>query len=736
MELNSEKYWDDRFSSDWEQSNGREQSAYFASLMMKALPEDILGEIAFGKYRIVDFGCAMGDCVGAFKKRFPECEVAGIDFSEVAVERARVLFPDCSFVHGDIHVQALPCDVAVCSNVLEHLNDPQSVLDRLFANASRYVIVMVPYEELYLVSEHMSRFTPRSFALEKCGFSLECVRRVVSDDARLWAGSQLLVVYKKYRVGEPQTKLSRQAVQIHEEWTDPMDMAVQHAIRNGALISDVRSAVGSSYYGLEARCAGLERQLLDMKERLEVLSASQEKRLDALAASLNLMAKEQCQYANTTLWELRQFANEWNRGPLKNFILSLPVVGGFLRRSKRVVGRIRAEGFSKAWSFYTMKYFGGKRAPTVMTLIKTERKKKKYRGVYVLPTIPWDLPIFQRPQQMAIAMAKKGYLVIYLEHVHNHPAGTMREIREGLFVVTVGDYGAAIRDLSDCIITVYSTTMCFAEQDIITRELATRNTLIYEYIDHFDEKISGPETAGLVAVFNKVISASFPIKYLASARVLKEELERRTGKKVAYVANGVDVLHFSDENIQKVLNRVELPDCLKSARPKIGYFGSLAPWLDYEMVGAVVREHPEWEFVFIGPDYYGGSKRLPVEQSNCHWIGPVPYNDLPAYAASFDVAILPFLPGDLAKSTSPLKLFEYFALCKPVVVTPDMEECRAYEEVLVGDGAEGFARAIAEAIEKAKDPEFAESLKKLAQENSWEARAQTFIEAVTERSDK
>ena len=175
---------------------------------------------------------------------------------------------------------------------------------------------------------------------------------------------------------------------------------------------------------------------------------------------------------------------------------------------------------------------------------------------------------------------------------------------------------------------------------------------------------------------------------------------------------------------------MELPDCLKSAKPTVGYFGALAPWLDYEMVGAVVREHPEWEFVFIGPDYYGGSKRLPAGQSNCHWIGPVPYDDLPAYAASFDVAILPFLPGDLAKSTSPLKLFEYFALCKPVVVTPDMEECRAYGEVLVGDGANGFAKSIAEAIEKAKDPKFSEALHRLAIENSWDARAQVFIDEV------
>ena len=809
MKQNSEEYWDDRFSSDWEENDGRAQTAYFAGLMVKSLPEEIVGEIAIGKYRIVDFGCAMGDCAGALKKMFPRCEVVGMDFSKVAIERARTLFPDCNFVHGDIHAQVLSCDVAICSNVLEHLSDPQKVLDRLFANASRYVIVMVPYEEQYLVPEHISRFTPRSFPPEKCGFSLECIRRVVSDDARRWAGSQLLVVYKKYRTNEPRTPSSNLAEQLQGQWTDPLDIVVQHVIENGAKTADVRSVLDSVYAGTESRFAGLERQLLDMMEvERELLKKNSEltdnlsnafselmnrldsmqkgldsldsmrqsldsldsmrrsldsldsmrqgldsldsmrqsldsldsmrqsldamhQHLDYVAESVDSMAKEQYQYANVTLWELRQFVCKWNKGALRNFILSLPVLGGLLKRGKRVVVRIRSEGLAKALRFYKMKYLGCKPTPFVMELIRTERKKRRYRGVYVLPTIPWDVPIFQRPQQMAIAMAKKGFLVIYLEHIHNCPAGTVREVLDGLFVVTVGDYGAVIRDLSNCIISVYSTATCFAEQDIVTLQLAKRNTLVYEYIDHFDEKISGPEAASLVAFFSRVVAPSFPMKYLASARILQRELERRTGKKVAYVANGVDAAHFSAANIQKILKQVELPACLKSEKPKVGYFGAMAPWLDYEMIGAVLKMHPEWEFIFIGPDYFGGSKQLPADQTNCHWLGPVAYSDLPAYANSFDVAILPFAKGPLSKSTSPLKLFEYFALGKPVVVTPDMDECVAFREVLVGDGAEGFANAIADALEKAKDSEFVESLHRLALENSWEARAQAFIEAVT-----
>lgn len=444
-----------------------------------------------------------------------------------------------------------------------------------------------------------------------------------------------------------------------------------------------------------------------------------------------------CRSLNNILWEVREVRRHQKRGWIKNFILGFPGMPWVVGKVKNAYRRVRRDGIGKALSYYRVKY----RFANLMTggnvcvkdLVVREMKRGKYRGVYVIPTIPWDVPIFQRPQQMALAMRKKGYLVVYLEYPIEMPAGTLREVLPGLFVGTVADFVVALRDVEGCVISINSTAsdLCYPNSRIVTKDFVSRNRVVYEYIDHFDEKISGGETAKLVGFYRQLTSSEWPVHYLASARNLQAELAERTGRKVMYVANGVDSQHFSAKNIERIAKQTTLPDCFLSERVKVGYFGALAPWLDYVLIGDAVREHPEWDFIFIGPDYLGASKQLP-SASNCHWVGPIDYKVLPYYASKFDVAILPFQSGDLAKSTSPLKLFEYFALGKPVVVTQDMAECTAFAEVFRGAGSAGFAAGISDALKAKDDPKFQERMRQLAEENTWDARADSLLKGLGE----
>ena len=224
--------------------------------------------------------------------------------------------------------------------------------------------------------------------------------------------------------------------------------------------------------------------------------------------------------------------------------------------------------------------------------------------------------------------------------------------------------------------------------------------------------------------------------FVGSAKTLYEELAQEIPHdRIALVPNGVDCRHYmeamQDPDPRKHLSRL-MKSILDKGRPIVGYFGALAHWLDYELLKGVIEEKPHCDFVFIGPDYYGGSNLLPLDLPNCHWLGVVHYNVLPYYALHFDIAIIPFERGDVAKSTSPLKLFEYFALEKPVVVTADLLECRAYPEVFVGENREAFCRAIDEALEQSKNPEFKEKLKQLALQNTWQCRAQVLDEFIRE----
>jgi SAM-dependent methyltransferase len=99
------------------------------------------------------------------------------------------------------------------------------------------------------------------------------------------------------------------------------------------------------------------------------------------------------------------------------------------------------------------------------------------------------------------------------------------------------------------------------------------------------------------------------------------------------------------------------------------------------------------------------------------------YNELPKYGIWFDIAIIPFKEGKIAKSTSPIKLYEYMAMNKPVVVTVDLRECYRYKGILIANDKKEFIEKIEEALMLKDDPSYLKLLDEQARENTWKARA-------------
>lgn len=110
-------------------------------------------------------------------------------------------------------------------------------------------------------------------------------------------------------------------------------------------------------------------------------------------------------------------------------------------------------------------------------------------------------------------------------------------------------------------------------------------------------------------------------------------------------------------------------------------------------------------------------------------IGSVDYKFIRYFARRFDVALIPFAPGPIAETTSPLKLFEYFALGKPVVATSFMTECTVFDVALHGANSEGFASQIKSAFASRHDADYLARLDIEARRNTWDQRVQTIINA-------
>ncbi|SDJ24735.1 Glycosyltransferase involved in cell wall bisynthesis [Ferrimonas sediminum] len=132
------------------------------------------------------------------------------------------------------------------------------------------------------------------------------------------------------------------------------------------------------------------------------------------------------------------------------------------------------------------------------------------------------------------------------------------------------------------------------------------------------------------------------------------------------VRHGVDLRHFSR------------PCSRPGPLPRgvvLGYYGSLAPWLDYGLLDTLTTALPECQLVLIGDNQ--SCPRALLDKANVHHLGRLPHDELAAYAQHFDVALLPFLPTPQIAACDPLKLREYLAAGVPVVGT-DFDAARGY----------------------------------------------------------
>lgn len=85
--------------------------------------------------RVLDIGSGQGDLLVSFRDRWPAAELAGLELSAEGIRRAREKVPSAHFFQIDLlTAREVPpevegwADVAVCSEVLEHVDDPVRLL--------------------------------------------------------------------------------------------------------------------------------------------------------------------------------------------------------------------------------------------------------------------------------------------------------------------------------------------------------------------------------------------------------------------------------------------------------------------------------------------------------------------------------------------------------------------------------------------------------------------------------
>ena len=180
---------------------------------------------------------------------------------------------------------------------------------------------------------------------------------------------------------------------------------------------------------------------------------------------------------------------------------------------------------------------------------------------------------------------------------------------------------------------------------------------------------------------------------------------------------GVDYDHW-----RHVAETTIAPEIEKIPRPRLGYFGAIEPWLvDQELIKRAGRERPDWQWVFIG----NKSRGLEIEGlPNTHFLPPVPYADLPRYAAGFDVCVLPWeTEQSFTSYGSAIKVREYLATGKPVVISP-LPEYEPMGDVLrIARTRNDFIALVEDALRE-DDPAASKKRQAAVAGGTWDARAE------------
>lgn len=369
-----------------------------------------------------------------------------------------------------------------------------------------------------------------------------------------------------------------------------------------------------------------------------------------------------------------------------------------------------------------------KKAADDETLNDILKKNKNKPIIMFYPLLDWNVPLFQRPQHIALNLSREGFLYFYCTpnwRYDNDVNGFIRISDSGYLT---NKFKLLYELNKRKIIHLYSSDFLNGPE-VIEREIKRDNIILYEYVDEMHEAVAMTKIPENIIAKHKMILEDERCAVIVTADKLYKQVLKSRSKNCALATNGVDYAHFSQK-----FSFTETPDIIKplleKKKPIVGYIGALASWFDYELIIKVAHERPEYEILLIGWPFDESINSYSLDElPNINIIGPIPYKELPKYVVWFDVATIPFKINEITESTSPIKLFEYMAMGHPIVTT-GMPECRKYKSVLIGENHDDFVAKLDKALTLKKDQSYKDVLKREALENTWEAKAKTIAELL------
>lgn len=351
--------------------------------------------------------------------------------------------------------------------------------------------------------------------------------------------------------------------------------------------------------------------------------------------------------------------------------------------------------------------------------------RKALRDIYIFAMVPYfDIGGGQRSAQLAKTFDKMGYAVHYVHAYDSTDAGERDAYIPAVRHVHVKNLSPRdiIGELRGAPVFVFEAPHKDFEPYLdLAAKIHAR--VIYEHIDNWDTSLGSFFFS--IDTLNHFLRCADVI--VATTRLLCERIAdymqsdptlSARADEVEYVANAVDSDLFDHSRAYT------LPADLVKGAPTLLYYGSLwGKWFDWDLIRQVADRCPNCSINLIG-DYQPVEKLVHTLPENVHFLGPRKQTELPPYLAHCDFALLPFKNDEIGKYVSPLKIFEYVSMDKPVLSTA-LPDILGYPGVHTADSIEDWVRVVRseEGIDTGAGPTFAAA-------NNWYARCNHLIDLI------
>ena len=363
-------------------------------------------------------------------------------------------------------------------------------------------------------------------------------------------------------------------------------------------------------------------------------------------------------------------------------------------------------------------------------------KNNKYdRIILWRSSFGYNVPLFQRPQHIANNLSKNKCLVFYEVTTMTDNIKAIKKQSNNLYLINFNNIlinKILLKSLDDVnkpkYIQLYSTDWKLSIKDI-NNYINNGYKFIYEYIDHISPVLSGTKTLpqNIIDKYNYVMNNK-NVYVVVTADLLKEDVISKRGKKnLIFSSNGVDYSFFQKYNKNYKFEKTFI-DIINNGKINICYYGALAKWFDYDLIKKIAKTN-KYNVILFGIKYDESYDENINNTENIYFMGSKDYTILKNYAKKMDILIIPFLINDITKSTSPVKVFEYMALEKPIVTT-DMNECRKYKSIFISKNHNEFINNLEKAYSKINDKKYISLLKREAKINDWKNKTIKIIDGI------